>query len=195
MTLRAARRLQFRQAMRNATTLLVVLAAVAAVAAVPTVASAETSSRAGGMFLTVEPDSEPNNGAWSAWLAYAPETFYVGGEIALGNATAGDEDGSLSYHVIGGARTEISSRVLLLVDGGLGISQQFDVQLGILGGQSGSDTKNIAPSAAARVQLVGVLGTVGDSKLGIALTGDSRSTLDENAAAAMGLGLGVYVAR
>jgi hypothetical protein len=174
--------------MRIAATLVAVLVAV------PTVASAGTS-RVGGMLLTIDPDSEPDNGVLAAWLAYSPGAFYVGGEIALGNATAGNEDGSLSYHAIVGGRARISPRVNVLVDVGLGISQQFDVQLGILGGESGSDTKAFAPSAAARVHLVGMLGTVGSSELGVALTGDSRTTLDDNAAPAIGLGLGVFITR
>ncbi len=184
----AARRLQFSQGMRIAIALIAVLAAL------PTIASAETS-HIGGMNLTIEPDGEPNNGSMSGWFAYAPGTLYVGGEIAIGNATAGREDGSISYHLVGGARAEVSPRISVLVDGGVGISQQFDVQLGILGGESGSDTRSFAPSAAARVHVVGEIGTVGDTDVGIALTGDSRSTLDENAAPAMGLGLGVFMSR
>ena len=167
---------------------------VAALVAVPTVASAERS-RVGGMVLTIEPNAEPNNGTMAAWLAYAPGAFYVGGEIAVGNATAGDEDGSISYHAIAGGRARISPHVSLLVDGGAGISQQFDVQLGLLGGESDSDTRAFAPSAAARVHLVGELGTIGGSELGLALTSDVRTTLDENAAPAMGLGLGLFMSR
>jgi hypothetical protein len=174
--------------MRIAATLVAVLLAV------PAVASAQTS-RLGGMLLTVEPDSKPSGGEMAGWLAYARGAFYVGGEIAIGNTTAGDEDGAISYQAIAGGRAQISPRVSVLVDGGLGISQQFDVRLGILGGKSDTDTKAFAPSAAARVHLVGELGTVGEVRFGLALTGDARSTLDENAAPAMGLGLGVLMSR
>lgn len=181
--------LQSSDAMKTVTATL-----VAALCVVPAVASAD-ASQIGGTLLTVEPDSEPNNGELAGWLAYAPGSYYVGGEIAIGNATAGREDGAVSYQAIVGGRARLSPHVSVLVDGGLGVSQQFDIQLGILGGESGSDTRAFAPSTAARVHLVGELGEFGGSEIGIALTGDARSTLDENAAPAMGLGLGVYLAK
>src|SRR5690606_15813468 len=100
----------------------------------------------------------------------------------------------VSYHALAGARGRLASNVSLLVDGGLGISQQATWHLGLFGGKQGFETEGFAPSAAARVQLVCELGRLIDTRVGLALAGDVRSTLDASAALGTSVGLGFYVA-
>jgi hypothetical protein len=162
----------------------------------PTAAAAAPAGRSGatigGSVLTFEPGPgmEPVGGQLGGWLGYAPGALYVGGEITVGTATRGHEDVAFSYQALAGVRGHPSPRTTVLLDGGLGVSQQIDFDLGLFGTEANSETKAWAPSAAARVGLVGELGQLSGIHLGLALTGDARSTLDADAALALGVGVG-----
>jgi hypothetical protein len=170
---------------------------VVALVLAPSLAVAgEAGATMGGTQLTLEPGPgmEPVGGELGGWLAYAPSALYIGGEITVGSATRGQEDFAVSYHALVGVRARTSPRTSVMLDGGIGVSQQVDFDLGLFGSEGNSETKAWAPSGAARVGLVGELGRIGALTLGLALTGDVRSTLDADAALSLGVGAGFIIA-
>lgn len=163
---------------------------------VSSVASAQTHY---GDVITVRPASatELAGGSLAMWAAGGVgEHGYVGGELSIGNYVTPDDAG-ISYHVLGGVKSEVTSRVALLVDAGAGVTQQFELHLGLFGGESGADTVGWVPSGAVRAQLVGKLGTVSTTTVGITLHTEARVglPLDGDVTAGTGLGLGLYLSR
>jgi hypothetical protein len=169
-------------------------------AAVLTLALAALSSTAsaapviGGIGLTLDPSKSPESGQMSTWFAYAPGSWFLGGELALGSAQVDGAELAISYHAILGIRAQLSRSWFVLADGGLGVSQQIDWKWNILGDDDMEiTTREWVPSTAARVQLGAELGQISRSHVGIALASDARTTLGDSAALELGLGLGFFV--
>jgi hypothetical protein len=157
-------------------------------------ATAAAPARAGtlaGSAVTVQPGGEDGlgGGGLELWLAHAWDGYYAGGELAAESYTSGESDFALSYHALLGARHPLGERVAIVADVGAGISQQIDVRLGLLGSESDTDTEAVVPSGAVRASLVVALGTIGESRIGLAFAGDLRGTTDGDAGGGVGLGV------
>jgi hypothetical protein len=159
------------------------------------VASADSHGLA-GMSLTLGPAAstdEVETGAFDAWGGgMVSDQAYVGGQISIGNYTANDDFG-IRYHALAGMRREVSPRISVLGDLGAGVTQQVEYHLGLFGEKGGFDTVGWVPSGAARVHLVGELGTVRTTTVGLALTTEAAATYDFESTG-VGVGVGLYLA-
>lgn len=160
------------------------------------VASAQTI---GGDTFSVQParSGDIDGGGLGMWAAgVIGDLGYVGGELSLGSYATPDDAG-ISYHLLGGIKQRVASRFVVLADAGAGVTQQLAVELGWFGGESGIETAAWMPSAALRVQLVGELGTIGETTVGLGLSTETRMgmPLDGDVGVGAGVGLGIYLAR
>jgi hypothetical protein len=183
-----------------ATVLATVLATVAALVE-PTIASAGTI---GGDVVSMAPRTSLDSGhggSMGVWMAGDVGPAYVGGEIVADTFTARDGDFGMSYHAIVGTRHQLSDDFVVLADAGAGITQEIDVQMAVLGGESSVDTVALSPSAALRAQLAWVIGHSHGFQVGLALESEARGGVHRNhaekdtATGGIGLGLAFYIGR
>lgn len=164
------------------------------------VSSVASAGVIGGDTISVQPGGPDgvSGGGLAAWAAADLGAAYVGGELAMGSYATPDDFG-VSAHVLGGITSHLSKRVRLLADVGAGATQQVEYHLGLFGGKSGFEGVAWMPSTAMRLQLVGELGTIGETKVGLGLAGEARAGLfpddDQIATMGFGVGLGVFFAR
>jgi hypothetical protein len=121
-------------------------------------------------------------------------TVYAGGELQIETFTRGTGEFGVSYHALVGADTQLSPRIRVLGDAGLGVTQQVDAHIAILGGEDKMETEAWVPSGAVRLHLLAELGMVGATTWSLGLTADARSTVTGDSAG-VGLGLGLVIAR
>lgn len=162
-------------------------------------ASDASAQTIGGDVISVQPaaSGELDGGGLGMWAAGTIGSHaYLGGELSIGSY-ATPEDAGISYHVLGGVRQRVASRFVVLADAGAGVTQQLAMHLGLFGGESGLETVAWMPSAALRVQLVGEIGKIHDTTIGLGLSTETRVGMPLHGDYGMGagVGLGLYLAR
>lgn len=167
-------------------------------AVVTSTASLASAATIGGDVVTVQPaSSQIEGGGLGMWAAkeVGDGGGYLGGELSIGSYVT-PRDAGISYHVLGGLKSELSDHFLVLADVGAGVTQQLEMRLGLFGGEAGIDTVDWLPSSAVRLQVVAVFGSVRDTDIGMTINSEARAgyTNDE-ITTGIGLGLGVYLTR
>lgn len=147
------------------------------VAVVPSVAAAEI---VGGNLFTVSPI--PETGSLGGWVAGGVGPVYVGGEIALETLDLIDADVGISYHVLVGHRHALSERLHVLVDAGIGVTQEIDVHLALFGGESETESL-LLPSGAVRAQLAIRLGRLKNVDVALGVGSEARGAFDSDESA------------
>ena len=160
-----------------------------ALVALPSVAAAEVRV---GSLATVAP--VPETASLGGWLAGDFGPVDLGGEIALERVDLIEGDVGISYHALVGHRHELSKRVHLFVDGGIGVTQEEKVTLGLFGSRGGSETIGVVPSGAVRAQLAFELGDLAGATFAIGVGSEARGAVDSNdSAGGIAVGLAMVV--
>jgi hypothetical protein len=155
----------------------------------PSVAAAEVRV---GSLATIAPVM-PETASLGGWIAGDFGPVYLGGEIAIETIDVIEGDVGISYHALVGHRHALSKRVHLLVDGGVGVTQEEKTTLGF-GSRGFSDTVGVIPSGAVRAQLAFELFHLAGAAFAIGVGSEARGAVDSNeSAGGIAVGLAVVV--